>query len=728
MASISFSHSLRRLWALERFGPSVRFFIALAGCMGWSWYSGQMELLTPLFLGVIASALAESDDSWQGRFFSICVTLVCFFLTALAVELLYPYPWLFIAALSAATFCLIMLGALGERYATVAYATLILAIYSMIGLEQSSDALVSLWQQPVLLVTGAAIYGVLSVFWYGFFSQQPLQHSLARLFREQCAYLKAKSALFEPLRTMDVQGHRLAIAKQNSRVVAALNDTKNIILHRVGGRSSSKVNRYLKLYFLAQDIHERASSSHYPYTQLSEAFFHSDVLFRCLRLLRQQGDGCKALAKAIELRQPFDYGGGHSAALDDLQAAIAYLKQQNNPEWRDLLRSLRALANNLSALDHLLRDAANPDAVALTANDAILDRDPQTFKEAYERIRQNLSIHSLLFRHALRLSLAVAAGYGVMQLLHPDQGYWVLLTTVFVCRPNYGATRVRLAERIIGTILGLAASWVLFELFPELWVQALIAVAAGVAYFATRTSHYKLSTAFITLMVLFCFNQIGDGYNLFLPRLTDTLIGSAIAGLAVFFILPDWQGRRLNVVLAQTLRSNGRYLKQIMLEYTQGKTDDMAYRVARRDAHNADAALSITFTNMLKEPGHFRRQTDIGFRFLLLSHTLLSYISALGAHRETLAHAPTYPLLNQEAQLFAARLEEIAQQLIKREPIDVHSDTEQQQSYRLRDLPEEEDDTLRFLQTQLLLISQQLGSIRTLAAHVLSKSEPKTEA
>jgi YccS/YhfK family integral membrane protein len=315
----------------------------------------------------------------------------------------------------------------------------------------------------------------------------------------------------------------------------------------------------------------------------------------------------------------------------------------------------------------------------------------------------------------------VAACYGMMQLLHPEQGYWILFTTVFVCRPNYGATRVRLVERIIGTILGLGASWVLFELFPELWVQALIAVAAGVAYFATRTSHYKLSTAFITLMVLFCFNQIGDGYNLFLPRLTDTLIGSAIAGLAVFFILPDWQGRRLNVVLGQTLASNGRYLKQIMLGYTQGKIDDMAYRVARRDAHNADAALSSTLTNMLKEPGHFRRQADIGFRFLLLSHTLLSYISALGAHREKLAHAPTYLLLNQEAQLLANSLEAIAEQLIKLEPIEVHSDSEQQQSYRLRDLPEEEDDTLRFLQTQLLLISQQLGSIRTLAAHVLSK-------
>src|SRR5699024_8984991 len=122
----------------------------------------------------------------------------------------------------------------------------------------------------------------------------------------------------------------------------------------------------------------------------------------------------------------------------------------------------------------------------------------------------------LLFCHALRLSVVVAVCYGIMQLLHPEQGYWILLTSVFVCRPNYGATRARLVERITGTLMGLAASWVLLELFPELWLQALIAVAAGVAFFATRTTHYKLSTAFITLMVLFCFNQIGDGYNLFL--------------------------------------------------------------------------------------------------------------------------------------------------------------------------------------------------------------------
>jgi uncharacterized membrane protein YccC len=122
-----------------------------------------------------------------------------------------------------------------------------------------------------------------------------------RLFFELGFYLKLKASLFEPIRSLDVEARRLELAQQNGKVVAALNAAKEIILHRVGNsQPNSKVSRYLKLYFLAQDIHERASSSHYPYNALAEAFFHSDVLFRCQRLLRQQGKACRALARSIQ--------------------------------------------------------------------------------------------------------------------------------------------------------------------------------------------------------------------------------------------------------------------------------------------------------------------------------------------------------------------------------------------------------------------------------------------
>ncbi|MQA52171.1 YccS family putative transporter [Pseudomonas piscis] len=725
MSSTSFRQSLRRLWALDKFSYSVRVFIALTGSMALCWYQDEMSLLIPLFLGVIASALAETDDSWQGRLNALAVTLVCFSIAALSVELLFPYPWIFAIALALAGFGLTMLGALGERYGAIASATLILSVYTMIGVDQRGGAVIDFWHEPVLLVAGAAWYGLLSVLWQAMFSNQPVQQSLARLFRELGYYLKLKSSLFEPIRQLDVEARRLELARQNGKVVAALNSAKEIILHRVGnGRPGSKVSRYLKLYFLAQDIHERASSSHYPYNALADAFFHSDVLFRCQRLLRQQGKACRALAESIQMRQPFVYDSGFAEALSDLQASLEHLRIQSNPAWRGLLRSLRALAANLGTLDRLLSDASNPDALADATDSSLLDRSPRNLKDVWTRLRTQLTPTSLLFRHALRLPLALSIGYGMVHLIHPSQGYWIILTTLFVCQPNYGATRRKLGQRIIGTAIGLTIAWALFDLFPNPLVQSLFAIAAGVVFFANRTTRYTLATAAITLMVLFCFNQVGDGYGLFLPRLFDTLLGSLIAGLAVFLFLPDWQGRRLNQVLANTLACNSIYLRQIMQQYAAGKSDDLAYRLARRNAHNADAALSTTLANMLMEPGHFRKEADVGFRFLVLSHTLLSYLSGLGAHRGTqLPEEVREHLIGGAGSSLAASIDEIAQGLASRTPIAIQSDAEEALANELEQMPDEIDEEQRLVQTQLGLICRQLGPLRTLAAHLIKGTE-----
>ena len=331
---------MRRLWALDNSSYSVRVFIALTGSMALCWYQDEMTLLIPLFLGIIASALAETDDSWQGRLNALAVTLVCFSIAALSVELLFPYPWIFAIALALASFGLTMLGALGERYGAIASATLILSVYTMIGVDQRGGAVTDFWHEPLLLVAGAAWYGALSVLWQALFSNQPVQQSLARLFRELGRYLKLKSSLFEPIRQLDVEARRLELAQQNGRVVAALNAAKEIILHRVGnGRPGSKVSRYLKLYFLAQDIHERASSSHYPTTPSLKPSSTATYCFVASACCASRGKACQTLAESIQLRQPFIYDDSFAQALGDLNASLEHLRIQSNPAWRGLLRS-----------------------------------------------------------------------------------------------------------------------------------------------------------------------------------------------------------------------------------------------------------------------------------------------------------------------------------------------------------------------------------------------------
>ena len=258
----------------------------------------------------------------------------------------------------------------------------------------------------------------------------------------------------------------------------------------------------------------------------------------------------------------------------------------------------------------------------------------------------------------------------------------------------------------------------------------MIAVAAGVSFFANREKHYVIATASITLLVLCSFNQVGDGFNLILPRLFDTLIGSVIAGLAVFFILPDWQGRRLYREAANALNGHRRYLEEIIHQYEEGKQDGLAYRLARRNAHNADAALSTLLTNMLHEPGHYRKlDADNGLRFLVLSNTLLSHLSALGAHRHQLADDEDDATLVPVATRIGELLGHIAEQLNKRQPVEILAEQTaalltQLEEQSAASADEQAVALYRPIQSQLRLIAEQLAPLGEAANRLVVNEAP----
>ncbi|WP_372792949.1 hypothetical protein, partial [Lutibacter sp.] len=62
-------------------------------------------------------------------------------------------------------------------------------------------------------------------------------------------------------------------------------------------------------------------------------------------------------------------------------------------------------------------------------------------------------------------------------------------------------------------------------------------------------------------------------------------------------------------------------------------TDDLTYRIARREAHRADNALVMAWQNMQLDPQKHQKLKETAFTLTYLNHALLSYLSALGAHR-----------------------------------------------------------------------------------------------
>lgn len=615
---------------------NLRIFISLSGCAALPWWLHNVTWTIPLTLGVVAAALADLDDRLAGRLRNLIITLLCFCLASVSIELLFPWPVWFFTGLALSTWGFILLGALGQRYATIAFGALLIAVYTMLGIGLFSEW----YMQPLLLMIGAIWYNLLTLIGHLLLPVRPVQEQMAKSYALLANSLEAKASLFDPDGEASDDAALIEMAMANSQLVAQLNITKASIQSRLrGDRGQRSTRRTLHYYFVAQDIHERVSSSHAQYHLLRQQEQNSEVLFRFQRVLSLQAKACRHLSQAILTGQRYQHDTHFERSFTHLDSALERLRTRDLSS-RDL-KALRYLFTNLRAIDAQLATIESEQALeqAWEQGDTVLSSEGLAgWSDIRLRVSRHLSPQSALFRHAVRMTCVLCIGYTFIQLTGLHRGYWILLTSLFVCQPNYNATKRRLALRIAGTLAGIAIGLPMLWLVPSVEGQLILIVLSGVLFFSFRLIQYAHATMFITLLVLFCFNLLGEGFEVALPRVVDTLIGCGIAWLAVALIWPDWRFRPLNAVAGRALNANCRYLDAILQQYHSGKDNSLDYRIARRDAHNADAELASVVSNLATEPKAIKQSRDAAFRLLCLNHSFLSYISTLGAHRERLTH------------------------------------------------------------------------------------------
>lgn len=614
---------------------NLRMLIAFAGTAFVPYFLDYQLATIPLTLGVVAAGLSDIDDRFSVRIMNLVYTYVGFFAAATSVQLLFPHPVAFALGLIVACIFWILLGSLGRRYTTISYGCLVVSVYSMLGVHLFPEW----YMQPALLVCGAAWYGLIATISFLLFPIRPVQDKLSACYASLGDFLFAKSSVFDVDMTPDsYQQSLIDLSMENGKLVGIFNDLKASLLTRLkGDRGQKDTRRSLQYYFVAQDIHERADSAHINYQELSKIFQHSDILFRFQRILTIQGKACKDLSESILKRQPYKHNKRFKHTFENLKQSLGKLRhdQVYDPLW---VNALYALYQNLKGIDAQLRNLETERNIALDKvkqmDHQLKDDDLKGWNDIIVRIRQNLTPESVLFRHAVRLSVVLFVGYIFVQTTGIQYGYWILLTALFVCQPNFNATKRRLRLRIVGTLVGIIIGIAILYFVPSLEGQLLILVLSGVLFFELRSKQYAQATAFITILALINFNLDGFGFSAGLPRMMDTLIGCALAWLGVSFIWPDWKFRRLPRTIRRAIQAQCNYLVDVVQQYHHGRNHGLSYRIARRTAHNTDADVASLISTLATEPDFDPIQKNLAFEFLCLHHTFLSYIAALGAHRE----------------------------------------------------------------------------------------------
>jgi uncharacterized membrane protein YccC len=279
----------------------------------------------------------------------------------------------------------------------------------------------------------------------------------------------------------------------------------------------------------------------------------------------------------------------------------------------------------------------------------------------FSLLRENCTLESAIFRHALRLGVSLSVGVILYSITNLPMGYWITLTTMLVLKSNLGATFQRFFQRVGGTILGAvvaAAILVAIGSKPILDIIIVITVFFGVALIGFN---YGYSVVFLSIFILLITDTSNStGWQFAEVRVLNTLIGAGLAFGSHYFIWPNWERDRFPSQLANALRESQTYFNDVMAVY-EGTTEYNAKIIAqRRQTGLAIGNAQASFQGLLREPKMHPQLVEPGMTLLVYLGRFTSAITVLAAHLEHFRLTVPLPELATFVRQISLLLEQLA--------------------------------------------------------------------
>ncbi|MEH1914386.1 FUSC family protein [Nostoc sp.] len=275
-------------------------------------------------------------------------------------------------------------------------------------------------------------------------------------------------------------------------------------------------------------------------------------------------------------------------------------------------------------------------------------------------LKENLTLDSAIFRHALRIGVSLTVGVILYSVTNLPMGYWVTLTIILVLKPNLGATFKRFFQRVGGTILGAVLAAILLATITSksvLDIIILVTVFFGVSLIGFN---YGYSVIFFSIFVLLIID-IGHPISWQLAgfRVLNTLIGAGLAFASHYFLWPNWERDRLPSQLATALRESHKYFRDVMAVYQGTKEPDSSIISQRRQTGLAIGNAQASFQGLLREPKMHQELVEPVMTLLLYMGRFNNAVTVLAVHLEHFRGTVPLP----ELETFVCQISLLLEQL-----------------------------------------------------------------
>ena len=607
-------------------------------------YLGYFEMGFAIALGALLTYPSDIPSSLQHKVNGLIVTAFLVAGVNLFINLTYPYPVIFFPFFCLLVFILAMISVYGQRATFTSFSALLTISLSLSHTYTGWEMI----EHSGLILAGGLFYTIVSLLFYYLRPYRYAELQVTECIKLTSKYLKLRGDLWNSI------ADRKVILEKQLHLQVELNDIHHNIRRVLIGKQinsvSSNQNRKMLIVFISLvEILELALSTSFDHNKLHQKFEkHPKVLTTYQNLAYNLASTLKRISKNIENRTKYVSKHSLFKGLQALEQAIEEYENELGKEEASegvfMLRTMLEYAEKQIEKIKIIERAFT--IVTNTYDFKGKDKDLEKFlAPQYYPIStfiENLGFSSTIFRHSLRLTTTLAAGYAIGLILPFQNVYWILMTIIIIMRPGYGLTKQRSIERAIGTIIGGIIAFSVLLLVTDHYTLSILAILCMLLGFIFNTIKYTVSAAFVTMYIVFLYGVLTpDVVHVIQFRIVDTLTGALLAYLANHFLWPSWEYTKAPEYLEKSISANREYLKEIFDFYTKKGDVTTSYRLARKNAFIEIGNLMASFQRMSQEPKSKQKNRLLVYKLTELNHSLLSSIASLGTYTQSHKTTPS---------------------------------------------------------------------------------------
>ncbi|SHM03094.1 Uncharacterized membrane protein YccC [Chryseobacterium carnipullorum] len=604
-------------------------------------------------LGTSFVALCDQPGPFIRRRNALTFAIFCFVFVALIASLVMNFKVLVLLEIIAFGMFFSLIGVYGQRLAAVGSLSLVVLAIFIDGHLTGGNILKSLMIFASGCIWFLLIFLVVTTI-------QPYKlagQMIGENYLQLAEFLKIKANYYQKNPDFDRLTTQV-IAKQVGIKNLQEETRETVFKTRTIVNESTTTSRLLMLMFLnSMDLHEKLMTSESDYQKLQQSFEDSMILVNIHDYLNLLADEITNIGISLQI-------GTRAKPIFDLELELKnlnahYFELRNKQMSPDNFENFMVLRQILMRINEITKEineiykVFSQDVKLAKSLSTGLDLKkfmPNEEKLNIKVLKNNISLSSSQFRHAIRITTALLVGYifSMFDLLGLGHTYWILITITAILKPAYSITKKRNLLRLYGTIAGAVIAYTILHFIHINAILFTILLLSMIMCFSFLKGRYFWAVLFMTIYVFLSFNFLNPGNVdvIFKDRILDTLIAGVIASAVSYVVLPVWEHTQNLDLMKKSAADNLIYFESVISKFLEGDFDIEDYKMKRKNAIISLANLSDNFQRMISEPKNQQKKLEVVHQFVATSHLITAYTASLSQYSK---NDEKYPEIDAES-------------------------------------------------------------------------------